>query len=159
MRCSCWSTSSSIMLEGISADMLAAEIPSSMIEEEVDQQLQRMDYELRAQGASLDAYAKMLGGDMAAIRNSLRPGAENAVKINVMLDAVSHAENIEISDEECEAEYAKLAEGYKLDVEKVKEIMDIKTLRGDLQVRKAADLIADSAVAVAPKKEDKKEEE
>ena len=138
---------------------MTAEIPSSMIEEEIDQQLQRMDYELRAQGASLDAYAKMLGGDMAGIRNSLRPGAENAVKVNVMLDAVSHAENIEVSDEECEAEYAKMAENYKLDVEKVKEIMDIKTLRGDLQVRKAADLIADSAVAVAPKKEDKKEEE
>jgi len=133
---------------------MTVEIPDSMVEEELEREMERMDYELRSQGASLEAYAQMLGGDMEKIKNSLRPGALAAVKTNVMLDAVVTAENIEVSDEECEEEFAKIAEGYKLDVEKVKEIMPVNELRGDLQMRKAAKLITDAAVAVAPKKEE-----
>ncbi len=140
-------------LEKAAANM-TAEIPDSMVEEEVERQLERMDYELRSQGASLDAYAKMMGGNMDAIKNSLRPGALNAVKTNVMLDAVVDAEKIEVSDEECEEEYKKLAESYQMELDKVKELLDMKGMKGDLQVRKAAKLIAESAVAVAPKKEE-----
>ena len=136
---------------------MTVEIPDSMIEEELERQMERMDYELRSQGASLQAYAQMMGGNMDTIKNSLRSGAANVVKTNVMLDAVVDAEKIEVSEEECEAEYAKLAEAYKLDVEKVKEILDVKGMTGDLQVRKAAKLISESAVAIAPKAE--KEEE
>lgn len=138
---------------------MTVEIPDSMVEEELDHELERMDYELRSQGASLEAYAQMMGGNMDNIRNSLRPGALNTVKTNVMLDAVVDAENIEVSDDECEEEYKKLAESYQLEIEKVKEILDMKGMKGDLQVRKAAKLIADAAVAVAPKAEEKKEEE
>ena len=126
---------------------------------ELERQMERMDYELRSQGASLEAYAQMMGGNMDNIKNSLRPGALSSVKTNVMLDAVVDAEKIEVTEEECEEEYAKLAESYKMDVEKVKEILDTEGMKGDLQVRKAARLIADSAVAVAPKAEEKKDEE
>ena len=138
---------------------MTVEIPDSMVEEELDHELERMDYELRSQGASLEAYANMMGGNLDNIRNSLRPGALNTVRTNVMLDAVVDAEKIEVSDEECEEEYKKLAESYQLELEKVKEILDIKGMKGDLQVRKAAKLIAEAAVAVAPKAEEKKEEE
>ncbi len=138
---------------------MTVEIPNSMVEEELERQLERMDYELRSQGASLEAYAQMMGGNMDNIKNSLRPGALSSVKTNVMLDAVVDAEKIEVTEEECEEEYAKLAESYKMDVEKVKEILDMDGMKGDLQVRKAARLIADSAVAVAPKAEEKKDEE
>ncbi len=133
---------------------MTAEIPESMIDEEVDREMERMDYELRAQGASVEAYAQMMGGSVDTIKKSLRPGAINVVKTNVMLDAVVDAEKIEVSAEECEEEYAKLAEAYQLDVEKVKEILDVKSLTGDLQVRKAAKLISESAIAVAPKTEE-----
>ena len=138
---------------------MTVEIPDSMVEEELERQMERMDYELRSQGASLEAYAQMMGGNLDNIKNSLRPGALSSVKTNVMLDAVVDAEKIEVTEEECEEEYGKLAESYKLDVEKVKEILDLDGMKGDLQVRKAARLIADSAVAVAPKAEEKKEEE
>ena len=134
---------------------MTAEIPDSMVDEEVDRQLERMDYELRAQGASLEAYSKMLGGNMDSIRNSLRPGALNAVRTNVMLDAVVDAEKIEVSEEECEEEYKKLADSYKMELDKVKELLPLDGMKGDLQVRKAAKLIAESAVAVAPKAEEK----
>ena len=136
---------------------MTAEIPDSMVDEEVDRQLERMDYELRAQGASLEAYSKMLGGNMDSIRNSLRPGALNAVRTNVMLDAVVDAEKIEVSEEECEEEYKKLADSYKMELDKVKELLPLDGMKGDLQVRKAAKLIAESAVAVAPKAEEKAE--
>ena len=133
---------------------MSAEIPESMIDEELERELERMDYELRSQGASLEDYAKMLGGNMDAMKNSLRPGALQAVKANVLLDAVVDAEKLEVSEQECEDEYASLAEKYKMDVEKIKEIVDVKGLKGDLQVRKAAKLIAASAVAVAPAQKD-----
>lgn len=138
---------------------MTVEIPDSMVDEELERQMERMDYELRSQGASLEAYANMMGGTLDNIKNSLRPGALSSVKTNVLLDAVVDAEKIEVTDEECEEEYAKLAESYKMDVEKIKEILDRKGMEGDLQVRKAAKLIADSAVAIAPKAEEKKEEE
>ena len=130
---------------------MTVEIPDSMIDEELENEMERMDYERRAQGASLQAYAQMMGGNMDAIKTSLRPGALNAVKTNVMLNAIVDAEGIEVTDEECEEEYKKLAESYKMEVEKVKELVDIK---GDLQIRKAAKLVAESAVAVAPKAEE-----
>ena len=139
------------------AENMTAEIPDSMVDEEVDRQLERMDYELRAQGASLEAYSQMLGGSMDSIRKSLRPGALNAVRTNVMLDAVVDAEKIEVSEEECEEEYKKLADSYKMELDKVKELLPVDGMKGDLQVRKAAKLIAESAVAVAPKAEEKAE--
>ena len=137
---------------------MTAEIPDSMVDEEVDRQLERMDYELRAQGASLEAYSKMLGGNMDSIRNSLRPGALNAVRTNVMLDAVVDAEKIEVSEEECEEEYKKLAESYKMELDDVKKALNADGLKSDLKLRKAARLIADSAVAVAPKAPEAAEE-
>lgn len=136
---------------------MTVELPDSMIDEELDQEMERMDYELRSQGASLQAYAQMMGGDMNAIRNSLRPSAQAAVRTNVLLDAVAAAENIEVSEEECEEEYKKLADSYKMELDKVKELLPVESLKGDLQVRKAAKLIAESAVAVAPKAEEKAE--
>ena len=137
---------------------MTVEIPDSMIDEELDQEMERMDYELRSQGASLQAYAQMMGGDMNAIRNSLRPSAQAAVRTNVLLDAVAAAENIEVSEEECEEEYKKLAESYKMELDDVKKALNADGLKSDLKLRKAARLIADSAVAGAPKAPEAAEE-
>lgn len=117
---------------------MTVEIPDSMIDEELDQEMERMDYELRSQGASLQAYAQMMGGDMNAIRNSLRPSAQAAVRTNVLLDAVAAAENIEVSEEECEEEYKKLAESYKMELDDVKKALNADGLKSDLKLRKAA---------------------
>ncbi|MBP3660620.1 MAG: trigger factor [Oscillospiraceae bacterium] len=137
------------VIEKAAANM-TVEIPDSMVDEELDRQMERMDYELRAQGASMEAYANMLGGSMDAVRNSLRPGALNAVKTNVMLEAVAEAEALEITEEDCEAEYEKLAEGYQMEIAKVKELLAVDSLKSDLKLRKAAKLVVDSAVATAP---------
>ena len=135
----------------LAAANMEAEIPASMVEEQLDRDMERFDYDLRAQGASLEQYAKMIGGSVDTFRGYMRPQAEKQTKINVLLDAVVDAEKLEVSDEELENEYADLAKSYQMDVEKVKELLNVKDLKDDLLVRKAGKLIADAAVAVAPK--------
>lgn len=145
-------------IEKAVANMIV-EIPDSMIEEAVDKEMQQFDYDLRNQGASVEQYAKMLGTDMNTFRGYVRPGAITKLKTQILLDAVVDAEKIEVSDEEVDAEYKTISDSYKMDIEKVKEMISAEDLKGDIAVRKAGKLIADSAIAVAPKAEEKSAEE
>ena len=123
------------------------DIPAAMIDEEVNAELERFDYQLRSQGMSLEQYSKMLGGDLSGLRSSFRPGAENQLKIRLTLQAIAEAEKIEVTEEEIEAEYAKLAETYKMDVERIKKMVPAEEIKSDLVTRKARDLVVASAVA------------
>ncbi|MBR6376530.1 MAG: trigger factor [Oscillospiraceae bacterium] len=135
------------------------ELPAAMIEEEVDNELQNFDYQLRSQGMSLEQYSKMLGGDLSGFRNSIRPSAEKQVRLRVVLNAIAEAEGIEVSEEDKNAEYAKLSEQYGMDVEKLKTVVPQNEIVTDLKVRKARDLVIASAVAAAPVEEAPKTEE
>lgn len=135
------------------AKNMTVDIPECMIDDQVEKEMERFDYQLRTQGASLEQYAKMLGGDLSGFRSSIRPSAEAQLRVELMLNAVVDAEKIEVSDEELAAEYARLAEAYQMDVEKIKSMISDEDMKGDVAVRKASELIADSAVAVAPKEE------
>ena len=110
-------------------------------------------YQLQMSGYSVEQYAKMMGGDMNSLRNAFRPAAEKQAKISVTLEKIVEVEGIELTDEEIEAEFASMAEQYQLDVAKVKEMVPMNELTGSLKTRKAAKVIVDSAVAVAPKAE------
>ena len=132
------------------AEAAKLELPSAMIEEEVDAELQNFDYQLRSQGMSLEQYSKMLGGDLSGFRSSIRPSAEKQVKLRVVLNAIAKAEGFEVSEEELNAEYAKLAEQYGMDVEKLKPMIPQTDVVTDLKVRKARDLVLAEAVATAP---------
>ena len=129
---------------------MTCDIPACMIDEQVDHQLDQFAYQLQAQGMKMEDYAKMIGGDMSGMRASMRPMAETTVRSNILLSEIVHTENIEVSDEEVEEELKKMAEQYQMDVEKVKEAIDVSALKADLAGRKAAKLITDNAVAVAP---------
>lgn len=144
-------------IEKAAANMIA-EIPESMIEEAVDREMQQFEYDLRRQGASLEQYAKMLGADVNTFRGYVRPGATTQLKTQILLNAVVDAEKIEVSDEEIEEEYKSVADSYKMELDKVKEMISADDLKGDISVRKAAKVIAESAVAIAPKEEEKKED-
>ena len=135
------------------------DVPACMIDEQVERELERFDYQLRAQGMSLQQYSQMLGGDLSSFKNSIRPSAERQLKIDVMLNAIVDEEKLEASDEEAEAEYQKLADQYQMDLERVKKMIALDDLKGDLAVQKARKLIAESAVAVAKKAEEKPAEE
>lgn len=132
------------------AESAKLELPNAMIEEEVDAELQNFDYQLRSQGMSLEQYSKMLGGDLSGFRASIRPSAEKQVKLRVVLNAIAEAEGFEVSEEELNAEYAKLAEQYGMDVEKLKPMIPQTDVVTDLKVRKARDLVLAEAVATAP---------
>ena len=132
---------------------MTVEIPACMIDEQVDKQLEQFSYRLQQQGMKLEDYEKMVGGDRAGMRASMRPMAETTVRSNILLSEIVHTENIEVSDEEIDAEIAKLAEQYKMEAEKVKEMVDRAAVKSDLAGRKAVKLITDAAVAVEPKAE------
>ena len=130
------------------------EIPSAMVEDEVNAELQNFDYQLRSQGMSLDQYSKMLGGDLSGFRNSIRPSAEKQVKLRVVLNAIAEAEGVEVSEDDLKAEYEKLAEQYGMDVERLKTVVPAEEITTDLKVRKARDVIIAEAVATAPAAEE-----
>jgi len=135
------------------AELTTVEMPAALIESELDTQMERFAYQLQMSGYTMDAYAKMMGGDVNTMRNAFRPAAEKQAKINVTLTKIIETEGIEISEDEMNAEFESLAKQYELEVEKIKEMVAADELKASLENRKAIKLIVDSAVAVASKAE------
>ena len=141
------------------AENVTVEMPSALIEAELDTQMERFAYQLQMSGYSMEAYAKMMGGDLNTMRNAFRPGAEKQAKINVTLAKIVEVEGITVTEEEIEAEYESVAKQYELELEKVKTMIPVEEIKTGLETRKAISVIVDSAVAVAPKKEEASSEE
>ncbi len=140
------------------AENTTVDVPNALVENELDTQMERFAYQLQMSGYSMEQYAKMMGGDVSTMRQAFRPTAEKQAKITVTLEKIVEVENISVSDEEIEAEINSLAEQYQLEAAKVKEMVPAEELTASLKVRKATKIITDSAVAVAPKAEEKTEE-
>ena len=140
------------------AENATMEMPESLVEEELDRQMNNFAYQLQRSGMSMEQYAKMMGGDMGTMRKAFRPAAEKQAKISVTLEKIAEVEGITASDEDIEAEFKSLAEQYELEVDKVKEMVPMDELTGSIKTRKAIKVIVDSAVPVAPKAEEKTEE-
>ncbi len=136
----------------MAAENTTVEMPKALVEAELDNQMERFGYQLQMSGYSMEAYAKMMGGDMNAMRNAFRPAAEKQAKANVTLAKIVEAEGIEISEEDIAAEYENLAKQYSLELDKVKQMVPEAEIKTSLETRKAVSVIVDSAVAVAPKK-------
>ena len=135
------------------AENCTVEMPAALVEAELDNQMERFAYQLQMSGYSMDAYAKMMGGDVNTMRNAFRPAAEKQAKTNVTLTAIIEAEGIEASEEELNAEFEALAKQYELEVEKIKTMVPAEELKASIENRKAVKVITDNAVAVAPKAE------
>ena len=133
------------------AENVTVDLPNGLIEAELNNQMERFAYQLQMSGYSMDAYAKMMGGDVSTMRNAFRPGAEKQAKTNVMLAKIVEVEGITVSDEDLENEFAEMAKQYEMDIEKIKEMVPAEELKSSLETRKAVKVIVDSAVAVAPK--------
>ncbi len=136
------------------AENVTVEMPKALVEAELDTQMERFAYQLQMSGYSMDAYAKMMGGDMNTMRNAFRPGAEKQAKVNVTLTAIIEAENITVSEEEIAEELEKLAKQYEMDVEKIKSMVPAEEIKASLENRKAVKVIVDSAVPTAAKEEE-----
>ena len=136
-------------------DNLEADIPNGMVETQLDKIMDEYAMRMSSQGMSMDDYLKMMGMTPEMMRASSKPAALNQVKTELALEAVAAAENLEITDEECEAEVNKLAEQYKLTAEQVKAAVSLDALKHDLRLQKASELVvAEAKVGEAPKKEE-----
>ena len=140
------------------AENTTVDMPKALVENELDVQMERFGYQLQMSGYSMEQYAKMMGGDVNTMRNAFRPAAEKQAKISVTLEAIAKAEGLTATEEEIEEEIKSLAKQYEMEEAKVKEMVPAEELTGSLVTRKAIKLIVDSAVAVAPKAEEKTEE-
>ena len=140
------------------AENTTVEMPKALVEAELDNQMERFAYQLQMSGYSIEQYAKMMGGDLNTMRNAFRPAAEKQAKITVTLEKIAEVEGVEVSEEDLNAEFEAMAKQYSLEVEKVREMVPVEEVKAGLKTRKAVKVIVDSAVAVAPKVEEKTEE-
>ena len=140
------------------AENTTVDLPNALIERELDTQMERFAYQLQMGGYSMEQYAKMMGGDVSTMRNAFRPSAEKQAKVSVTLEKIAEVENVAVTDEEIAAEIESLAKQYEMEADKVKEMVPAAELTESLKTRKAVQIIVDSAVAVAPKAEEKTEE-
>ena len=144
-----------VVLEGMKAD-----IPQAMIESQIDSIVQDFGYRLQMQGMGLEQYLKMTGTEMGAFRAMFKAQAERQVKTRLALQKVADLENIAVTEQEIADEYAKMAEQYKMDVEKIKTIVAEDALSGDLRISNALEFIkANAKVKKASKKKAEETEE
>ncbi len=127
-------------------DNMEGEIPEEMYEARIDDIMRDFSYRLQMQGMDLDTYLKYMGMDATAFRKTFREQAEKQVKIRLALEKIVELENITPTDEEIDAEYDKLAENYKMEAQKVRDIVPVEDISKDLAVNKAIELVKESAV-------------
>ena len=90
------------------------------------------------------------------MRRQFTPGATRQIRVELALEAVATAESLEITPEEVEEEYAKLAKDYRMELDQVKDAVNEEDLKHDLLTQKARQIVFDSAVVGEP--EEKPEE-
>jgi trigger factor len=131
------------------ADNAEVDIPEAMFNTESDRMMQEFEQRLQMQGLNLDLYYQFSGQDEEALRAQMRPDAEKRVKINLTLEAIAKAENLEVTDAEVEEELAKMAEMYNIPVENIKGMVSVEGLKEDLKIRKAIDFLVENSKTVA----------
>lgn len=140
---------------------MTVEVPQAMIEYRADRMVE--DYASRIQGSGMDfsEYLQMIGMTPDALRADAKETATNQIKAELALEAVAAAEKMEVSQEEMDAEIAKLAEQYKMEADQVKGAISEDDLRSDLLIQKAREFVlANAKVGEAPaKKEAEKAED
>ena len=125
------------------------DIPDAMVEYQTQQMLDDFGRRMQSQGLSLEQYFQFTGMTEADYKEQMKPRALQNIQSRLVLEAVAEAEKLEATEEDLEKEYAKMAEQYKLDVDKVKEIFgeyQKEELKKDIVIQKAAELVTEEAV-------------
>ena len=125
------------------------DIPAAMIDTEVNQMANDFAQRLQQQGLNMEQYLQFTGLTEEKINEELRPQAEKRIQTRLVLEAIAKAENIEVSDERIDEELAKMAEAYKMEVEKLKEFMgenEKSQMKKDIAVQEAVTLLVDNSV-------------
>ncbi|WP_017726693.1 trigger factor [Halalkalibacterium ligniniphilum] len=128
------------------------DIPEVMIKTETDRMLQEFEQRLQMQGMNLEMYYQFSGTDEAGMREQFKNDAEKRVRMNLTLEAIANAENLEATDEDIEKEFEKMAEMYKRPVDEIKNIFaaqgGTEGIKGDLRIQKAIEFLVDNSKAV-----------
>ena len=132
------------------ADGIQADIPDAMIEEQARRFVENLRMQIQSQGIPFDQYMKMTNMDEEKLLEEAHTPAVNQVRMDLAIAAIAKAENIEVSDEDVEAEFARMADQYGMDVENVKKYMDAAVIREQVGRSKAVAVVADSGIAVKP---------
>lgn len=140
-------------------DGIKGEIPEAMFTNRLNQSVEEFGYRLQSQGMSLDLYLQYTGSTIEQFRETFRPQAEMQVKYRLALEKIVELEGIKADEAAVEAEFAKIAEGYGVEIDKVKAVIPATEVEKDVAVGMAIDLVKANAVitdAVDEKKEAKK---
>ena len=126
-------------------EKLEADIPEPMFAAETENFVRDYDTRLRSQGLDLNTYFKYTGMNLDALREQLRPQAERQVKARLALEKIAVLENVEVSEEDINAEYEKIATAYGIEIEQVKASIDSDAIAADMKVQKAMELVTNNA--------------
>lgn len=129
------------------------DLPSVMVDHEIDHQLNNFAQQLQMQQIPFDAYLEFTGTTVDELRGQFSEAAEKSVRTALVLEAIAKAENISVSDEDVDAELQKVAESSGLELERVRELMSVRdpgleSFRNDLATRKAVELIVENSKLV-----------
>ena len=126
---------------------MKAEVPQQMIDARIDENLKQFEQNLQMQGLNLETYVKYTGGDVSALRESLKPQSERQVKIRLCLDKIAELESIEVTEEEIDAEMQKYADAYKVELDVIKAAIPVDDVKADLAAEKAMKLVKENCKA------------
>lgn len=127
-------------------DNATVDIPEAMVKSEVDRMLKEFEQRIQMQGLSLELYYQFSGQDEAALREQMQADAEKRVKTNLVLEAIVAAENIEVSEDDLNAEYENIAQMYQTTVEDVKKMFGANNyVAEDLKFKKAIDFLVENS--------------
>lgn len=127
-------------------ELIEGEIPEAMYDNQADELVREFDMRLRSQGLDMNTYMQYMGMDAEALRGMYREEAEKRVKLRLALETVAKKENVEVTDADLEDEFSKMAEAYKMEVDKVKAAIPAESLKEDLKTEKALKLIKEKVV-------------
>ena len=140
------------------AENITADIPDVMVENQAHQYLDNFKAQISRQ-FPYEEYKKMTGMDDAKLLEEAKEPALRQVKMDLATAAIIKAENIEASDEDVEAEFAKMAEQFGMDVEMVKKYLSKEHVHDQILTQKAVAVVVDSATAEKPAKKTAKKAE
>jgi len=132
------------------AENAEIDVPEVMVDTEIDRMMQEFEQRLQMQGMNLELYFQFSGQDEEALRGQMKEDAAKRVRVNLTLEAIAKAENLEVSEEEVNEELNKMAEMYNMTVDNIKQaIGSLEGLKGDLQIRKAVEFLVENSKTVA----------
>jgi trigger factor len=126
-------------------ELVEADIPPVMFENRIDDMVRDWEMKNKQQGMSVQSYMQFANQTMEQFREMFREMAEKQVKMRLALEKIAELENIEVTEDEINAEFEKLSGHYRMPAEKVRELIEPKSLGGDLKTEKAINIVKDNA--------------